>query len=799
MRCFFCLMLLIVVFVPRRAQAQAQYQTICGMVLDRDTHQPVKSVSVLVKNTSRRYEVLSDTKGFFQLTEIPIGSYTIFVRYIGYKTVTVTGIDLNENHTPFVQVYIEKEVEEVRKVIPRYEQLNEVPYSDVLTGAVASREEMYSLPNKGPLDKSSAVETVGGAYRVDQYGANYSMGSVSPLYNRTKLGGALNISTAFMDGLQTENLLTYGDEFVFFGQNNFTSLQSLRSESTIGNSGEIVMSSGYFKGNEFGISLNSDGASVEGQGGLRAYERFARSSYKFSYNYFKSDLIPQQLFRTTNLPVTQDFNLSVYVPTLKYGTFAFWTKAVNSKRDVSAKDSLYIPWNITPYSEMSDDKTAVAAGMRHRIHFKDGKFSLENDFGWMNQKDKGSERNSRQLQYAREYDLAQQQFGWNSRFVYKPTGHHHFTVGLTYNQYNQSLCDTIWNKGEKKALYGVGSQKFREWSTSVGYMIRFTNKISSFIGGKYISNSLPTDNYWSANAAIKLEITPSIHWKVGANLGKMNQPWSLYERVQDVTKIEEKEVVPVKYSALPLESYVGLNSRFDIHFGSQIYWMIDGDYKMLSNLWVDKSPSSFAMVNWGSNPFNKLPNEMTATGEGSVLRLSTSVEKCWEQNTYIRITGTYFKTSLTTSDGQSRVMAWDPKYVITSALGGRIDISRNSHFTGGVDLRLMGARSMFEVDVEGSKKELTTVYKSSEDYTVELKTPLVVGANVSWFYNSRRFGHQIKVRFENMTDASYGGYQYWSFHNNEVVEPKSIGLYGQVSYIIRLGFERSKKIKKSWY
>ncbi|MDC1105331.1 carboxypeptidase regulatory-like domain-containing protein [Prolixibacteraceae bacterium] len=788
-------MILLGLVVPRCVLAQAQYQTICGMVLDRDTHQPIRSVSILVKNTSRRYEVLSDTKGFFQLSEIPVGSYTIFVRYIGYKTVTVTGIDLNENNTPFVQVYIEKEVKEVGKVIPRYEQVNSVPYSDVLTGAVASREVIYGLPNKGPLNRSSAIESVGGAFCVDQFGSNYSMGAISPLYNKTKLG-ALNITTPFIDGLQTENLLEYGDEYVLHGQNNFTSFQSLRSESTFGNSSEMVIHPGYFRGNELGIALKNDGASIQGQGGLRAYERLARSSYKFSYNYFNSNMTSQKLFRTSNLPRTQDFNLSMHIPTLKYGAFLFWTKGGVSERSVNARDSLYIPWSVEPYSELKDQKSFAAGGLRHRILFNNSNFSLENSFALMQQNDRGSEKNSHRLDYARKYELSQKQLGWNSRFVYKPSQHHHFHVGVAYNRYVHGLDDVTKTKGVETSRYRSNKQSLSEWSSSFGYLIRFTNSISSFVGGKYTSNSILKNNYWSSNAAVKVEVTPSIHWKIGANMGKMNQPWSLYHRAQ---KIIDKDNEPVRYSELPMESYVGFNSRLDLHLGTQIYWMVEGDYKQLSDLWVDNKPSSFAMVNWGSTPFNELPNEISASGNGSVLRLSTSFEKCWEQNTFIRITGTYFKTSLKTSDGVSRVMAWDPMYILTAALGGRIDASKSSHFTGGVDARIMGDRSVFKVDIQESKKSLTTIYDNLGDYTGSLKTPLVVGANVSWFYNTPHFGHQIKVRFENMTDATYAGYQYWSLQHNEVIVPKSIGLYGQISYILRLGFERSKKNKKSWW
>jgi hypothetical protein len=792
-----CLWLFILIFsVNSSVYGQSNLQTICGKIFDKDSEKALQSVSVLVKNTSRRYEVLSDTKGFFQLSGVPVGTYTILVRYIGYKTVTVNGIDLNENNTPFIQVALEKEVKEIRKVIPRYERTNDVAISDVLIGAIASQNKSYGLDNCGPLDRTAGIETVPGAYRVDQYGESFSFGAVSPVYNNSNLGGVLNVATPFLDGLQTENILIGSDKRIFKGHNVYSSMQPFHANSTMGSSSDVVFIPGYFRANEVSLGANTDGVSLTGQGGLRSYQRLARSSYHFSYDYFNSDIFSQKMIRNTNLPTSHDFNLTIQIPTLKYGTFTAWTKAGMRKREVNALDSLYIPWNVQPYSELEDDKKAMAIGTQHVIHFMDDRLTVKNSIGGMLQQNNGNEKNSRQLQYRRKYDLKQQQLAWKSKVMFKPSENHMFYLGGAYSRYKLGLDDRIWKAGVVKDLYQSDSFKVTEWNISLGYLLRISNSLSTFVGGQYVANNVTKDPYWNANVALKVEVTPNIHFKIGAAKGKTTKPWALYDRVQ---KKESPEKDPVLYRDLSNESYTTFQARLDMNLGNQIYWLIDGDYKIMKDLWVDSKPTSFAFLNWGSNPFQTLPNEMSANGKGKVLRISSSVEKAWGQNTFFRISGAYYKTEVTTTDDLTRPLAWDPKYVLTSTLGGRIDLSTSSHFTGAVHIRMLGVKDLFDVDVEESKRQMTTVYKSDEDYQVQLKTPLMIGANVNWFYNSRKFGHQISVNFENMTDATFGGYQYWSFAKGEVVVPKSIGLYGRISYVLHLNFERSKKIKKSWF
>lgn len=70
---------------------------ITGTVLDTSSNVPVEFATVVLKDAKTGKEVngtLTDADGNFKLTEIPIGTYTLVLSFIGYETKTMPGIEL---------------------------------------------------------------------------------------------------------------------------------------------------------------------------------------------------------------------------------------------------------------------------------------------------------------------------------------------------------------------------------------------------------------------------------------------------------------------------------------------------------------------------------------------------------------------------------------------------------------------------------------------------------------------------------------------------------------------------------
>jgi hypothetical protein len=62
----------------------AQYGTIKGFVYEKESGEPVIYTNVYLLNTS--YGAATDVNGYFAISKIPPGNYTLLVTYLGFDT-----------------------------------------------------------------------------------------------------------------------------------------------------------------------------------------------------------------------------------------------------------------------------------------------------------------------------------------------------------------------------------------------------------------------------------------------------------------------------------------------------------------------------------------------------------------------------------------------------------------------------------------------------------------------------------------------------------------------------------------
>jgi len=70
----------------------AQYGKISGRVVDRETKEPLPGASVVVQGTT--LGAATDVNGNYVILNVPAGTYTVVASYVGYQTVTVSGVQV---------------------------------------------------------------------------------------------------------------------------------------------------------------------------------------------------------------------------------------------------------------------------------------------------------------------------------------------------------------------------------------------------------------------------------------------------------------------------------------------------------------------------------------------------------------------------------------------------------------------------------------------------------------------------------------------------------------------------------
>ncbi|HNW60376.1 MAG TPA: TonB-dependent receptor [bacterium] len=76
--------------LPAAGQDRIKLGTIQGLVIDRETQTPLIGANIIVKSTA--LGGISDTAGRFSIPQVPVGTYVLECRYLGYESQVVTDV-----------------------------------------------------------------------------------------------------------------------------------------------------------------------------------------------------------------------------------------------------------------------------------------------------------------------------------------------------------------------------------------------------------------------------------------------------------------------------------------------------------------------------------------------------------------------------------------------------------------------------------------------------------------------------------------------------------------------------------
>jgi len=166
----------------------AQNGTVRGFVYEQDNGEPVIFTNVYLKGTT--YGAATDVNGFYQITKVPAGNYTLMVTYLGYDTLAKP-IHLQGSDILTEKLFLVKGAINIAEVVisaEKQEALNQVQVSvEKITP-----KEIKSLPSQGGEAYLAQYLQVlpGVVFTGDQGGQLYIRGG-SPVQNKVLLDGMI--------------------------------------------------------------------------------------------------------------------------------------------------------------------------------------------------------------------------------------------------------------------------------------------------------------------------------------------------------------------------------------------------------------------------------------------------------------------------------------------------------------------------------------------------------------------------------------------------------------------------------
>ncbi|RMD86506.1 MAG: hypothetical protein D6813_14850, partial [Calditrichaeota bacterium] len=172
---------------------------LAGLVRDKDTGEPLVGANVVLVGTT--YGAASDVDGYYVILNVPAGTYTVEINYIGYKTVRIENVRIVPDITKQLNVDMEATTLQGQVI----EVVAEKPFFEKTatnTISVIDAEEIEKIPIKGI---SQMIGLSAGVVMTE--GSGGETGNAA-LFVR---GGRANETKIVVDGIPYENALFGGN------------------------------------------------------------------------------------------------------------------------------------------------------------------------------------------------------------------------------------------------------------------------------------------------------------------------------------------------------------------------------------------------------------------------------------------------------------------------------------------------------------------------------------------------------------------------------------------------------------
>jgi hypothetical protein len=117
-----------------------------GRVIDHQDRQPLPGVNIIIPQTS--YGTTTDANGFYNLTNLPSGTYTVEYHFVGYKTISINNLSISDTTTTQKDIALKSDILTLQEIVVtpgRFSMLKQDPVAQ----QTLSREEIKSIPQFG--------------------------------------------------------------------------------------------------------------------------------------------------------------------------------------------------------------------------------------------------------------------------------------------------------------------------------------------------------------------------------------------------------------------------------------------------------------------------------------------------------------------------------------------------------------------------------------------------------------------------------------------------------------------------
>ncbi len=138
----------------------AQSGTIKGKVLDADNGEPIPFANVSIMQGAKIVTGgMTDFDGVYTIKPVPVGKFTVKVSYIGYKTIALNNVQVNNSKITFQDFKLPTSLSKIEEVVVKEYKVPLISKDQVSSGGTISQEDIGKMPGRSA---TAVAATVGG-------------------------------------------------------------------------------------------------------------------------------------------------------------------------------------------------------------------------------------------------------------------------------------------------------------------------------------------------------------------------------------------------------------------------------------------------------------------------------------------------------------------------------------------------------------------------------------------------------------------------------------------------------------
>ncbi|WP_297337865.1 TonB-dependent receptor [Algoriphagus sp.] len=747
MKSFSKILAVIFCFALNPLKAQTLTQTVRGKVVDQVTKAPMPGATVMILNTDPLIGATTDLDGDFKIPQVPVGSHTLSVTFIGYKDIILPNVLVNSGKEVVLSIAVEEEFGKMDEVvIVATEKDRTVNDMVTVSGRTFSVEETRKFA-AAVNDPGRMAQSFSGVVSTDDGNNNISIRGNSP-----------NGLLWRMEGIDIPNPNHFVNPGSSGGGISILSSQLLANSDFItgafpaeyGNAMSGVFDLSLRKGNneqrEFTFQAGFLGTDIAAEGPIA---KNYKGSYLINYRYSTLSIISKLGVPLGDFITDfQDLSLTIFLPAGKKSSFTvFGFGGLSDQSKDAEKDSLNWTTEFDRYSSQYFSNSG-AVGVKHSYMINQNNF-LQNTIlasghaigDKMNRLDE--EYSDQEWSYE---NFSNSKITFNSVLNTKLSSRLNFRSGIYLNQLYYNLRENEYDQELDQMethINSKGSTQSIQAFTQLNF--KATERLTFNVGMHYLQLLLNNSNSIEPRLSASFELDEKQRLSLGYGLHSQVQPLGTY-----FAEFEENGQITKPNEKLGLSKSHHFVMGYDRQLNPFLRMKIEGYYQHLYNIPIKLgADQTYSIIN---QQWSFMTDPLVNEGFGKNYGAEFTLEQFTHKNLYFLLSASLYNSLYKTQENKWRNTLYNGNANLTFTAGKEYPLEKNRFLGFNIRSIYGGGLRTTPVNLEESIEKNETVYE--EEMAFENKKPAYFRTDlrVSLKWNRPKSTSTLALDVQNVTN-----------------------------------------------